>query len=280
MGGEARNPLRNVPKAVIWSLIITGLFMVVMCYVETLGAKNSHLNLGDARRAAADTLGRVPRELLQGSGVARRHGQLLRADALLRELRKPHHDAAGQARVRAQAPARHALDQPDSARLHRPVLLGADREVFIWHGLGGSVLTMFNDAGTLAATGFLFAYVMTVVAAPVYLSKLGELKPGNVAVAVAGFAAADGSCRRTVLPAARVPGGHLPGDLRRLHACRRRLVVHPQPSGCRARSSTSRRRSRRRCDETAAPASDIEVGSRVGLECRRLGLTYRRRRRF
>ena len=45
MGGEARNPLHNVPKAVIWSLIITGLFMVVMCYVETLGAKNSHLNL-------------------------------------------------------------------------------------------------------------------------------------------------------------------------------------------------------------------------------------------
>ena len=45
MGGEARNPLRNVPKAVIWSLIITGLFMVVMCYVETLGAKNSHLDL-------------------------------------------------------------------------------------------------------------------------------------------------------------------------------------------------------------------------------------------
>ena len=40
MGGEARNPLRNVPKAVIWSLIITGLFMVVMCYVETLGAKH------------------------------------------------------------------------------------------------------------------------------------------------------------------------------------------------------------------------------------------------
>ena len=60
-------------------------------------------------------------------------------------------------------------------------------EVFIWHGLGGSVLTMFNDAGTLAATGFLFAYFMTVVAAPLYLRKLGELKPGNVAVAVAGF---------------------------------------------------------------------------------------------
>lgn len=30
LGGEAKNPLRNVPRAVIWSLILTGLFMVIM----------------------------------------------------------------------------------------------------------------------------------------------------------------------------------------------------------------------------------------------------------
>jgi amino acid transporter len=59
-------------------------------------------------------------------------------------------------------------------------------EVFIWHGAGGSVLTMFDDAGTMAATGFLFSYFMTVVAAPLYLKKLGELKQSNVAVAVVG----------------------------------------------------------------------------------------------
>ncbi len=29
LGGEARNPTRNVPRAVIWSLIITGAFMVL-----------------------------------------------------------------------------------------------------------------------------------------------------------------------------------------------------------------------------------------------------------
>ena len=60
-------------------------------------------------------------------------------------------------------------------------------EVFIWHLSGTSALTMFNDAGTLAATGFLFAYFMVTVAAPLYLRKRGELKAVNVAVAVAGF---------------------------------------------------------------------------------------------
>jgi amino acid transporter len=34
LGGEARRPLPTIPKAVIWSLILTGLFFVFMGYVE------------------------------------------------------------------------------------------------------------------------------------------------------------------------------------------------------------------------------------------------------
>jgi amino acid transporter len=44
-------------------------------------------------------------------------------------------------------------------------------------------LTAFGDAGTLAAFGFLVAYYLITVAAPVYLKKLGELRPGNVVLA-------------------------------------------------------------------------------------------------
>src|SRR4030088_1190299 len=40
LSGEARNPLRNVPRAVIWSLILTGLFMLVMGYVEVFGTRH------------------------------------------------------------------------------------------------------------------------------------------------------------------------------------------------------------------------------------------------
>ena len=38
-------------------------------------------------------------------------------------------------------------------------------------------LTAFGDAGTLAAFGFLVAYYLITVAAPVYLKKIGELTP-------------------------------------------------------------------------------------------------------
>ena len=37
LGGEAKSPKRNVPKAVIWSLIATGAFFVLMSYVEVAG---------------------------------------------------------------------------------------------------------------------------------------------------------------------------------------------------------------------------------------------------
>jgi amino acid transporter len=45
-------------------------------------------------------------------------------------------------------------------------------------------LTTFGDGGTLAAFGFLTAYYLITIAAPVYLKKRGELKPHNVVVAV------------------------------------------------------------------------------------------------
>jgi amino acid transporter len=45
-------------------------------------------------------------------------------------------------------------------------------------------LTTFGDAGTLAAFGFLTAYYLISIAAPFYLKKRGELKPGHVVLSV------------------------------------------------------------------------------------------------
>ena len=45
-------------------------------------------------------------------------------------------------------------------------------------------LTTFGDGGTLAAFGFLTAYYLITIAAPVYLKKRGELKAESVVLAV------------------------------------------------------------------------------------------------
>ena len=64
-------------------------------------------------------------------------------------------------------------------------------------------LTAFGDAGTLAAFGFLVAYYLITVAAPVYLKKLGELRRRNVVLAVHRRALPAGADHRQLLPACR-----------------------------------------------------------------------------
>ena len=51
----------------------------------------------------------------------------------------------------------------------------------------GTALLVFNDAGTRLRLGFLLAYFMVSVAAPVYLRKLGELLARHIAVATLAF---------------------------------------------------------------------------------------------
>jgi amino acid transporter len=52
---------------------------------------------------------------------------------------------------------------------------------------GMAVLDEFNDAGTMGAFGFVGAYTLIVLAAPVFLKKRGELKAGHVALCVAAM---------------------------------------------------------------------------------------------
>ena len=47
------------------------------------------------------------------------------------------------------------------------------------------VLDLFNDAGTMGAFGFLGAYFLITLAAPVYLKKLNELKTKDVVLCAA-----------------------------------------------------------------------------------------------
>jgi amino acid transporter len=186
MGGEARNPLKTVPKAVIWSLFISGGFMVVMAYVEVFGSRHAGLDLASLS-APLQTLSsaydvsffKIPVSL--GAMVSFFALTLSCVNSGTR-LVLP---MARRGFISGRLHTTHSTNLTPHAAIgaYYVVLLA---EVFVWHLMGGSVLTMFNDVGTLAATGFLFAYFAISIAAPVYLNKLGELRPSNVAVAVVG----------------------------------------------------------------------------------------------
>jgi amino acid transporter len=188
LGGEARNPLRNMPRAVIWSLLITGAFMVLMSYVEVYAVRNTGTplsSLGNPLATISALYGvsffKIPIALGASVSFFSLSLSCLNAGARL-----------------AFPLAKHGFLPKALHRVHRTnltphVALAAYGAVimivaFSMYFAGTGAHTLFDDAGTLAAFGFLLAYFLITVAAPFYLRKMGELRGRNIAIAVAAFA--------------------------------------------------------------------------------------------
>ncbi len=132
------------------------------------------------------------------------------------------------------------------------------------HALGTSALTLFGDAGTLAAFGFLAAYYGITVAAPFYLRKLGELRARYVAFAAVG-------CLALLVP---LVGSFYPSPPWPVNLFPVIFVLYLAAGGLwlyilnrRAPGTLSQIEASLEgaLDESTAPASDVERGSRVGL---------------
>jgi len=183
LGGEAKNPLRTVPKAVIWSLIATGLFFVFMSYVEVSGTRHYGTPLSGIA-APLNTLSEIygvswfKIQLSIGAMVSFFGLSLSCLNAGSRII---------------YPMARHGIFSGHLGRAHTTnrtphiaitvymaviFLIPTILEIFT------NPLTSFGDAGTLAAFGFLLAYYLITVAAPVYLKKRGELRPRHIVLTV------------------------------------------------------------------------------------------------
>ncbi len=183
LGSEAKSPLKNIPRAVIISLIITGAFMVFMSYVEVFGTRHAGTPLNEIALPLTTigqiydvTFFKVPVAL--GAMVSFFSLTLSCLNAGSRIIYPmaehtifPKH--LGRAHKENQTP-HIAITLYILAILAVPVIL----EMFT------NPNTTFGDAGTLAAFGFLTAYFLISVAAPMYLRKRGELRGHHVVVAV------------------------------------------------------------------------------------------------
>jgi amino acid transporter len=181
LGGEARNPLRAIPRAVIWSLVIAGLFFVFMSYVEVAGTRHYNSTL-DTLSMPLNTLAEIYN--VSYFKLPLSLGAMISFFALTLSCLN--------AGARILFPmARHSVFPSALGRAHNtnetpaPALTAYILVMFAVPAIWSSqtdTLTIFNDAGTLAAFGFLLAYFMISVAAPVHLRRLGELEPGHVAL--------------------------------------------------------------------------------------------------
>jgi amino acid transporter len=183
LGGEAKNPRRNVPRAVIVSLLITGAFMVVMSYVEIAGTRHygtPFSSIGAPLNVLSQIYGvsafKIPVSI--GAMVSFFSLSLSCLNAGSRII---------------YPMAQHGIFSPHLGKAH-PTNRTPHIAITVYIAMIFAVpaflmiftnpLTAFGDAGTLAAFGFLLAYYLITFAAPSFRKKRGELRPGHVVLAV------------------------------------------------------------------------------------------------
>jgi amino acid transporter len=187
-GEEAKNPLKTIPKSIVWSLIITGAFFIFVCYTEVLGTRGYEKTL-DAIESPLTVLSEIYHVPLLA--IPLEIGAMISFYALALSCMN-----AG-ARVMF-AMGRHGLFHSAVQRAHSTngtphfalgimaVLMFAVVTIFKI-GVGYQVLDEFNYAGTMGAFGFMGAYVLITIAAPMYLKKIGQLKVTDIIFCVAGL---------------------------------------------------------------------------------------------
>ncbi|MFT8887188.1 MAG: APC family permease [Ethanoligenens sp.] len=183
MGKEAKNPLRNIPKAVMGSGIAVGVFFVVMSFIMVMGFTGSKTPLGESTAPLA--------YLAQQSHVGI-FGFLIAVGATVSFWSCSIASITAAARVmmsmsnqgflpKAIARCHKTNKTPHIATAVCALVVGGVPVVL--ELLKNSNMDVYNYTGTLAVYGFLFSYLLISIAAPVYLFKIGQLKASNVLLA-------------------------------------------------------------------------------------------------
>jgi amino acid transporter len=184
LGEEAKKPLVYIPRAVLLSALISGLFFMVTSYIAVLGFKG----LGTSLAASTAPFN----DLADHAGVGF-FGVLISVGAVISMFACTLASINAGSRVLFSM-SRHGILHPHVGRTHDTnetphyaVTLGAILvfllpAVMLYFKLG--VLDVFNDLSTIATYGFLLVYIGISVAAPVYLKSIGKLTAGSIALSV------------------------------------------------------------------------------------------------
>jgi len=187
-GDEARDPLKSIPRAVIQSLVFAGIFFVFVTYVE--------VQITHGYKATLDTLTAPLNVMAQIVGLPYLAAPLSAAAMVsFFALNLSCINAGGRVIYimgkqglfhSSTADAHHKNETPHVGVFVMSVLSFSLPTGFT---LFGKMATqdIFNDAGTMAAFGFIVAYALVTIAAPVWLKRLGEVKPLHYVMAAAAM---------------------------------------------------------------------------------------------
>ena len=209
LGAEAHNPLKTIPRAVILSAILAGLFFTVCAYAEVLGFHTAGQDLGNsqapmrllARVAGVPVLGLL---IDIGALISLFAGTLERITAAARVLLLMSHDGLAHGALRAthiqnQTPGR-AIVVTGTAAVLPVAVLAARRERVGCLRLDGFVATY----------GFIVAYALVCIALPRYLRDRGVFRYTARIISLAACVAMVLALLGNLYPVPEGPYGKLP----------------------------------------------------------------------
>jgi amino acid transporter len=210
LGAEARNPLKTIPRVVIESAVIAGLFFMASAYAEVLGFHVAGQDLGTSQ-APMHVLAKVAHVpalglLIDiGAAVSLFAGTLGCITAAARVLLLMAHNGLAHGTFRTT----HARNEtPTFAILATGT--AAVLPVAILAYLGSSGLDVYGWMGSLATYGFIVTYALVCVALPRYLRDHGVFRPGAQIIPWLAFFAMLSALIGNLYPVPEGPYGKLP----------------------------------------------------------------------
>ena len=174
LGGEVRDPLRTIPRAVLQCALLAGGFFMLCAYSEVLGFRGQSATLSSstsplhilAAKAHVSPLGVA---IDCGAFISMFACVLACATAAARVLLRMAHDGLLPSALQ-RTNARHGT--PGAAVALSIALMFAATAAMALHGDTGS--TMYDLLGSLSVFGFLTAYALVALALPFARRALGQ----------------------------------------------------------------------------------------------------------
>ena len=184
LGGEAREPLKTIPRAVMQCAILAGVFFMLCSYSEVLGFRGQSTQLSDstsplhllANKAGISALGIA---IDFGAAVSMFACVLACTTAAARVLMKMAHGKLLPTALERTS-SRHGT--PGTAIALSAGLMLAPTAALALRGVQGS--DMYDWLGSLSVFGFLTAYALVAVALPFARRALGQHSHWVAAVSV------------------------------------------------------------------------------------------------
>lgn len=187
LGSEAKNPLKSISRAVWQSALFVGVLFIISSYTEVLGFAGGETTLDKTD---------APLQVLASKAGIGFLGILITIGAIISFFACVLASITAGSRILFLM-SRHGVFHSSIGNAHKEnetphnsltvsaILAFVPAAYLAWKGSG--MFAIYGWVGTTATIGFISAYILVSIAAPVYLYQRKELKPWHIIVSIIGI---------------------------------------------------------------------------------------------